>query len=87
MLDTISTGNIPTDKSKGRTNESSEWSLFEKPTPGFTNDQKSYQGFLSAPFFSNESGFYNETKFINLTHEDKDVIIYYTLDGSVPNQN
>lgn len=87
VLDTISTGNIPTDKSKGRTNESSEWSLFEKPTPGFTNDQKSYQGFLSAPFFSNESGFYNETKFINLTHEDKDVIIYYTLDGSVPNQN
>ncbi len=87
IIDSISTGKIPTNKSKGRIKESSNWSLFDKPTPGLTNDQAGYLGFLSNPIFSIESGFYNETKLIRLSHEDKDAKIFYTLNGSVPDQN
>jgi len=87
IVDSINTGEIPANRSKGRIKESSVWSLFEKPTPGLTNDQVGYLGFLPTPSFSIESGFYNQTKLISLTHEYKDAKIYYTLNGSMPGQN
>lgn len=42
---------------------------------------------LQPPTFSHESGFYNEEFQLNLTHEDPEVQIIYTLDGSEPNIN
>ena len=87
IIDSISTGKIPTDKSKGRIKESSDWAFFENPTPGLSNNQVDYRGFLSPPTFSGESGFYFGTNTINLTHDENGVKIFYTFDGSVPDQN
>ena len=87
IIDSVSTGEIPTNKSKGRLKESSNWALFDNPTPGLTNDQVGYIGFLSKPAFSSESGFYFGTNTINLTHQENNVKIFYTLDGSLPTQN
>lgn len=42
---------------------------------------------LQPPTFSHESGFYNEEFQLNLTHEDPEVQIIYTLDGSEPDIN
>ena len=42
---------------------------------------------LEPPNFSHESGFYNEKFQLNLTHENPNVQIIYTLDGSDPDIN
>lgn len=42
---------------------------------------------LQPPSFSHESGFYDEEFQLNLTHEDPNVQIIYTLDGSEPDVN
>lgn len=42
---------------------------------------------LQPPSFSHESGFYDNEFQLNLTHEDPNVQIIYTLDGSEPDVN
>lgn len=42
---------------------------------------------LSAPQFSHERGFYTEGFVLVISTEVADAVIYYTLDGSEPNQN
>ena len=42
---------------------------------------------LSPPNFSRESGFYDEEFYLNLSHEDQEAQIIYTLDGSEPDIN
>ena len=87
ILDSVSTGLIPTDKSRGRIQESKTWSLFDSPTPGSSNITYSYQGFLSDPNISIETGFYNLSQNVNISHQDEEAIIYYTINGTVPDQN
>lgn len=42
---------------------------------------------LSPPVFSNESGVYSSDFYLTLTSEDKDARIFYTLDGSEPDED
>ncbi len=42
---------------------------------------------LSPPNFSRESGFYDEEFYLNLSHEDQEAQIIYTVDGSEPDIN
>ena len=42
---------------------------------------------LQPPTFSHDSGFYNEEFQLNLSHDDPEVQIIYTLDGSEPDIN
>ena len=42
---------------------------------------------LQPPTFSHESGFYNEEFQLNLTHENSEATIIYTIDGSEPDIN
>lgn len=42
---------------------------------------------LSPPEFSNESGVYSSDFYLTMTSEDEDAYIFYTLDGSEPDEN
>ena len=87
IIDSLFTGPIPTDKSKGRTLQNLDWKLFDLPSPGSANPSAGYNGFLSPPIFSATTGFFDTEQSITLTHLNQDAKIYYTKDGSEPNEN
>lgn len=77
-----------TDISFGRQpNGTGDWYFFEEPTPGAANDTEGYLELLDPPEFSREGGFYSSPFELDLHHPDPDVTIYYTLDGSEPDDN
>lgn len=57
-------------------------------TPGRTNNNArggaDSEGKALTPKFSRSGGFYDEEFLLELSTEDKDAVIYYTLDGSEP---
>lgn len=64
-----------------------EFVYFAKPSPGSANvSEQVYTEKLNPPEFSHVRGFYREPFDLVLTSSDPDVTIYYTLDGSVPDQ-
>ncbi|MCK5774540.1 MAG: CotH kinase family protein [Bacteroidales bacterium] len=58
--------------------------FFPETTPLQSNITQGYQGFLSLPTLSKEPGFYEETISVEVLHEDANVVLRYTLDGSEP---
>ncbi len=87
-LDSMPPTEIPIDVSFGRKPDGSDnWFLFNEPTPGSSNTTDSFQGELSPPIFSHESGFYTSSFDLTITHEDPQVEIIYTLDGSEPSKD
>ena len=89
IIDSIYTGSIPTDKSKGRVSQGSEWKYFDNATPGKSNPSTGYNGFLDSPTFSTASGFYNNSQLVSLNYSNASIgaKIYFTQDGSEPDQN
>lgn len=89
VVDSVSTGQIPTDKSKGRYLEGEDWKYFNAPSPGKSNSSNGYFGFLSVPKFSIQSGFYSASQklSVSLSSSDSISIIYFTMDGSEPTTN
>lgn len=55
-----------------------EWIYFRNPTPSSSNDQL---------YFSHEAGFYSDTLLLKLRSFINNAKIYYSLDGSTPNEN
>ncbi len=86
IIDSLFTGFIPTDKSKGRVSQGSEWKFFDKTTPGKPNPSTGYNGFLDPPIFSHLSGFYANSQTISLSTSSAQAKIYYTFDGSDPTE-
>ncbi|MEL1233027.1 MAG: CotH kinase family protein, partial [Candidatus Neomarinimicrobiota bacterium] len=85
ILDSINVIELETDMSFGRQAESNQWGLFDEPTPGTSNPYSSYEGSLSKPQFSLESGFYDSNQLqIELESNDDGASIHFTLDGSPP---
>ena len=85
ILDSINVIELETDMSFGRQTESNQWGLFDEPTPGTSNPYSSYEGSLSKPQFSLESGFYDSNQLqIELESNDDGASIHFTLDGSPP---
>ena len=85
ILDSINVIELETDMSFGRQAESDQWGLFDEPTPGTSNPYSSYEGSLSKPQFSLESGFYDSNQLqIELESNDDGASIHFTLDGSPP---
>ena len=85
ILDSISVMDLDTDMSFGRKNEGEQWALFNEPTPGTSNSNFSYQGSLSIPEFSLESGFYDGDQLqVELDNDEDGSLIYFTTDGSIP---
>jgi hypothetical protein len=58
---------------------------FQEPTPGSDNlMMESYEGWLSAPVFSHERGFYDTAFELSLHHDDPDAELRVSLSGSAP---
>jgi CotH kinase protein/Lamin Tail Domain/Chitobiase/beta-hexosaminidase C-terminal domain/Secretion system C-terminal sorting domain len=88
VLDSVVAISIPTDYSVGRNPEDFfNWQFFEDPTPGTQNSEKGYSAFAREPEFSLKSGFYPSSIKLNFFSTDEQSKIYYTSDGSTPNQN
>lgn len=80
---------IPTQKnhSRGRTTDNAAtWSLFTTPNPGSTNGG-SIDGYVPTPLFDTPPGFYSGPFNVSIACADVNAQIYYTLDGSDPNNN
>ncbi len=76
---------VPTDVSYGRFPDGSDnFVYFSYPTPGKPNSDRNYSGILDMPELSHKAGIYQDTIMLELFHNDPDVRIYYTLNGSVP---
>src|SRR5699024_4532904 len=58
--------------------------ILAEPSPGASNTEPIAAAFIDAPEYSHESGFYDKEFTLKLSHQDENVIIYYTLDGSEP---
>jgi hypothetical protein len=86
LIDSVTFPKQITDISYGRDpNASDSLRFFGVPTPGQQNNE-AYLGKVEAPQFSNERGFYDTPFTVTIASETEDANIYYTLDGSNPNQ-
>ena len=76
---------IPAGISYGRFPDGTgDFHYFRQPTPGGQNNTDRYAGILEKVEFSHEPGFYSSNISLELSHPDNDVKIYYTWNGSVP---
>lgn len=80
---------IPTDISYGRQLDGSgAFYFFDIPSPNFSNnDNTTTSGNADELTFSHEAAWYNAPIELSLTVSNIDAIIYYTLDGSVPDNS
>lgn len=75
------------DNSNGSFPDASEvTALFEKGTPGSSNDTSAiFSSYLLEPAFSVPSGFYPSTIYVSISNPNgENATIYYTLDGNDP---
>ena len=88
LVDSLYTQNLSPDISIGRINDGEDIGMFVTPTPGSTNGEESVLGILSELSFSYSTGFYDDQLiYVDIYSNDTDVDIYYTLDGSDPNED
>jgi len=85
-LDYIDIPPLYADYSYGRVPDGSDnLFIFSKPTPASVNDnQFTISSDIEPPSFSESAGFYRDSVIVNLTHNDPNVKIFYTVDGSEP---
>lgn len=88
LIDTISFGSQETDISFGRfPNGTTNWYKFNPSTPGSANLESGIFNILPQPNISHQSGFYSSTIFITISHNQSNVTIRYTLNGSTPSNS
>ena len=89
VIDTMHVPEMDQDISYGYYNDGGgALSLFDDPTPGESNsDSEAFYGYTSDPEFSNPGGFKDEFFNLFITSETEDATIYYTTDGSKPDQS
>lgn len=79
---------IPTNFSYGRKiSDLNNWYFFNSPTPNSANTSEAFEGLLEKPAVSHSGGLYAENITLELNSSIEKAKIYYTLDGSEPNQN
>ncbi|WP_051269788.1 CotH kinase family protein [Flavobacterium suncheonense] len=87
-VDTFPPANLPSDVSYGRSpNGSATFAFFGTPTPNAANTTTAYSEVLNPPAFSHNSGFRTTGFSLTLSSLDPGTTIYYTLDGSEPDEN
>jgi len=73
------------DHSYGRiTNGSSQWGVFTNPTPNASNSTTSYADYADKPDVSMPAGFYTGSVTVDITTNEPNSVIRYTLDGTLP---
>ncbi|HZV68589.1 MAG TPA: CotH kinase family protein [Saprospiraceae bacterium] len=72
--------------SRGRTTDGSNtWSIFTEPTPGAPNDNSvPFESYTEKPDFNIEAGFYPGTQTVEITNEEPNSVVRYTLNGKEP---
>ena len=84
VMDQVVFGKQKSDMVFGRFPDAHEtWRPLYTPTPGAAN-VKVYEGFVADTRFSHDRGFYDAPFNLAISTETEDVLIIYTLDGSVP---
>lgn len=66
--------------------DQTSWVVYEKPTPGYRNDTTSCIAQLPPPILSKSSGMFDSSFYLHVLH-DSSIIIRYTINGDIPNQN
>jgi len=86
ILDQVQLEITQKDHSRGRTvNGSSSWSIFTNPTPGASNNNATaYSSYSEKPQMSQPAGFYTDAISIEISANEPNTQIHYTLDGSEP---
>ncbi len=85
LVDAAEAPTMPSDHSWGRYPDGTgTFRIFTQPTPGEPNLEEHFADILSPPEFSIQPGFYSDSLLLELHHEDPDVTLYYTTDGSIP---
>lgn len=79
---------VPNSISYGRKPDgSNNFYFYSQPTPESSNNTTAFLGIVPEPVFSQTSGFFTQPFQLGLSNSDPNSIIYYTLDGSEPDQN
>jgi hypothetical protein len=87
-IDSIHFGYQEDDMSYGRDpNDLDKWVFYHIPTPGEANSEIYYSGRAENPAFSVAGGFHSGSQSIALSTNDPSVRLYYTIDGSVPDES
>lgn len=60
--------------------------FFDTPTPGVINSTIAYKGYVPAPFFSEAPGFFLNLSELKIKNAHELAVCYYTLDGSMPDE-
>ena len=88
IIDLVNEIEIPTDFSYGRQPDGDDnFVFFPNPTPNEPNVTVGFDGFCETPEFSQDGGLYNNSISIELTSNENNYPIYYSLDGSEPDIN
>jgi CotH kinase protein/Lamin Tail Domain/Chitobiase/beta-hexosaminidase C-terminal domain/Secretion system C-terminal sorting domain len=87
LIDSIHIAALPTDHSYGRKPDGNgSWFYFAQSTPGAANTTPAYLQLAEEPLFSIEDGFYDDPVELMLQNSHPKYTTYYTLDGSIPNE-
>ena len=87
IVDQVNFGAIGSDISYGRQPDgSNSWLLFSEATPGDSNSTQGFSGTVAEPTVSISGGFYSAPVTVSITPVSNNDIIYFTLDGSEPNE-
>ncbi|WP_054847006.1 CotH kinase family protein [Acetivibrio straminisolvens] len=83
VIDSVTYGRLADDESYGRNPDGSdEFTIFSKATPNASNNNS--HAIVLEPVFSHQAGFYTEEFELELSANQENTKIYYTLDGSDP---
>lgn len=88
LVDSFAVGTQRYGMSSGRveTNNQIARAFFDTPTPGGVNSNNYTLGYVSAPVLSDMDLYHDEAFTVSITCADSTATLYYTLDGSVPNE-
>ncbi|MCP5062362.1 MAG: T9SS type A sorting domain-containing protein [Ignavibacteriae bacterium] len=86
LEDAVQLPGLLPDVSFGRsTDYNRAWGVFYEPTPWEHNNSEIYSQVVDKPKFSKKAGFYSDSFFLEFENTISD--IYYTRDGSEPDEN
>ncbi|MAN28150.1 MULTISPECIES: CotH kinase family protein [Mesonia] len=88
LVDQVPAVDLETDVSYGRQPDGTgDWLFFYTSTPGVSNTGTGLTELMTPPIFSHDSGLYNSSFDLTISHSNPNAEIIYTLDGSEPEQS